>query len=126
MLLGMAKAKAKASKTGRNLDGTFAKGSHGNPNGRPKKGETLTDLLRIEGEKRTGKDKKTRRDRVIQKMWEQAENGMEATQRYIFDRIDGKPVQEIKTGGGLAIDAPVTITFGVAIEYSDPDEIPAD
>lgn len=120
MLLGM--AKTKTGKTGRNPDGTFAKGNTANLSGRPKKGETLTDLLRLMGEEVDKKTKTSRRDRVIKKMWEQAETGMEATQRYIFDRIDGKPVQEIKTGGGLAIDAPVTITFGVAIEYRDPDE----
>jgi len=54
-------------------------GVSGNPNGRPKKGETLTDLL---GEK-LDKDKFVRR--LISLAWK----GDMTAIKYIYDRIDG-------------------------------------
>jgi hypothetical protein len=58
-----------------------------NRNGRPKKGETLTDALREIVDK----------DAVAQKLVEMAmERGDLAALKYIYDRIDGRPVETIQ------------------------------
>jgi ribosomal protein L17 len=82
----------------------FTKGQSGNPQGRPKKGETLTDLLRekIEAPK-TSKEKQTRKDRIIEELITLAEGGDLAALKYIFDRIDGRPKESIELTDG-AID----------------------
>ena len=82
----------------------FTKGQSGNPQGRPKKGETLTDLLRekIEAPK-TGKEKQTRKELIIERLITLAEGGDLAAVRYVFDRIDGRPKESIEFTDG-AID----------------------
>ena len=82
----------------------FSKGKSGNPQGRPKKGETLTDLLRekIEAPK-TAKEKLTRKEKIIEKLIELAETGDLSALKYLFDRIDGRPKESIELTDG-AID----------------------
>ena len=82
----------------------FSKGKSGNPQGRPKKGETLTDLLRERIEvPKTAKEKLTRKDRIIEQLITLAEGGDLAALRYVFDRIDGRPKESIELTDG-AID----------------------
>jgi len=82
----------------------FSKGQSGNPQGRPKKGETLTDLLRekIEAPK-TAKEKHTRKELIIERLITLAEGGDLAALKYVFDRIDGRPKESIELTDG-AID----------------------
>jgi ribosomal protein L17 len=83
----------------------FNKGKSGNPQGRPKKGETLTDLLREKIETtKTAKDKLTRKERIIEKLIVLAEGGDLSALKYLFDRIDGRPKESIELTDG-AVDA---------------------
>jgi len=82
----------------------FSKGKSGNPQGRPKKGETLTDLLREKIEvPKTAKEKLTRKERIIEQLITLAEGGDLAALKYVFDRIDGRPKESIELTDG-AID----------------------
>jgi ribosomal protein L17 len=82
----------------------FTKGRSGNPRGRPKKGETLTDLLRdkIEAPKTT-REKLTRKEKIIEKLITLAEAGDLSALKYLFDRIDGRPKESIELTDG-AVD----------------------
>jgi hypothetical protein len=83
----------------------FSKGKSGNPQGRQKKGETLTDLLREKIEtKRDAKDKLTRKELIIEKLIVMAEGGDLSALKYLFDRIDGRPKESIELTNG-AVDA---------------------
>ncbi len=62
------------------------KGYTGNPNGRPKKGQTLTDALRESVDKHE----------IAKKLVELAlEKGDIGALKYIYDRIDGRPVETV-------------------------------
>jgi hypothetical protein len=68
-----------------------------NRSGRPKKEHCLTDLLKEAlDQKRTGTGK-TNKQMLIDKMYELADEGDVAILKYLFDRIDGKPLQQIET-----------------------------
>lgn len=61
-------------------------GQSGNPNGRPPKGEALTDILR----------EKVDKDAIAEKLIQMAmEKGDIVALRYIYDRIDGKPIETV-------------------------------
>ncbi len=66
-----------------------------NRKGRPKKGETLTDLLNEYGETKN-KSGKELKEMLVQKMYEKALHGDNTCMKYIFDRIDGFPAQTLK------------------------------
>ena len=76
----------------------FKKGESGNPNGAPKKAESLTGLMREflrnipEGQKQTYKDI------FIQKVYKQALNGDTACIRLIWNYLDGMPEQRMQLG----------------------------
>lgn len=62
------------------------KGYTGNPNGRPPKGEALTDVLRS----------KVNKEAIAERLIEIAmEKGDIAALKYIYDRIDGRPVETV-------------------------------
>jgi hypothetical protein len=71
-----------------------------NRNGRPRKGKTLTDLLEKAG-KDKGEDGQTNKSRLAQELWIMAmtrtkDQTQLAAIKYIFDRIDGKPIETIR------------------------------
>jgi ribosomal protein L17 len=75
----------------------FKQGKSGNPKGRPKKGETLTDLLREKIEiPKTTREKLTRKEKIIEKLITLAEAGDLSALKYLFDRIDGRPKESIE------------------------------
>jgi hypothetical protein len=93
----------------------FVKGKSGNYKGRPKKGETLTDLLVKYGSMKAGEGRERYRDKIVAGLYELAlEKGKDyasvrlAAIKYIFDRIDGKPVEtsRVEVNGG---DIPVVM-----------------
>lgn len=94
----------------------FEKGQSGNPRGRPKKGQTFTDILKGQGElldvsikdPNTGESTPiTRKEAISDKLWRLALAGDVAAIRYIYDRVDGRPMEtaEIngKNGGALIV-----------------------
>ena len=75
----------------------FKQGQSGNPRGRPKKGETLTDLLREKIETtKTTREKLTRKEKIIEKLIALAEAGDLLALRYLFDRLDGRPKESFE------------------------------
>jgi len=66
-----------------------------NRNGRPKKGAALTDILngKLDSIHKAGKTKK---EAIADKIIELALNGDITALKYIFDRIDGKPIETVK------------------------------
>jgi len=75
----------------------FTKGQSGNKQGRPKKGETLTDLLREKFEAtKSAKGKLPRKEILIEKLLTLAESGDLPALKYIFDRCDGRPMQTLE------------------------------
>ena len=83
----------------------FSKGKSGNPRGRPRKGESLTDLLREKLETtKTTRDKQPRKEKIAEKLIALAESGDLGALRYIFDRIDGRPKETVELENA-ALDA---------------------
>lgn len=77
----------------------FKPGQSGNPKGRPKKAYCITDILREQGEIRdvnTEQGRITRAEAIAQRLWLMAMKGDIAALKYIYDRIDGKPLQQIQ------------------------------
>jgi hypothetical protein len=74
------------------------KGYTGNPNGRPKKGTALTDLLRLKMEKPISDfpGAPTVKDVITTKLIEMANNGDIAAMKYLMDRVDGTPTQIVE------------------------------
>jgi hypothetical protein len=66
-----------------------------NRKGRPRKGQSLTDILslRLDEKDETGKLK---RQAVVDGLIEAAIGGDVTALRYVFDRIDGKPVEKME------------------------------
>jgi hypothetical protein len=83
----------------------LSKGQTNNPHGRPRKNRTLTDILAKYANtkivdtrvRKTEYDGMKARDALVKMMWQKAiyEEDMVAA-RYIFDRIDGKPVETLR------------------------------
>ena len=96
----------------------FVKGQSGNPKGRAKKGQCLTDILEKFGNKKDvqkGDVSITRREALAEKVWELAIKGDFPAIKYIYDRIDGQPVQKTEN-----------INLPTVLEYGVPDENSAD
>jgi len=75
-----------------------------NRKGRPKKGESMTDVLRKYAEKRVEikdaePDEKRRRmkrkEALARKIWKLALKGEDWAIRYIYNRLDGRPRQSL-------------------------------
>ena len=90
-----------SSKVGRKQDGTFQKGFTGNPHGRPKKGNSIAEILISIGDemitnKSTG-EQIEKRKAMLQTIYAAALQGDLAAARWIADRTEGTPIQTIRT-----------------------------
>ena len=70
----------------------FKKGVVSNPNGRPKSGESMTDVLKSMVDK----------DEIAAKLIQIAKKGNFAALKYVYDRIDGMPKQAVEHSGDAA------------------------
>ena len=116
---------AKGKKTGGR---DFVKGVVTNPNGRPKKGQTLTDILEKHGKKiaedGTGKNV-ARKELLADMVWKLAiEEKDLAAAKYIFDRIDGTPIQTIRQSVYNYEGNPVYDMLKEIVEGGDNEEAP--
>lgn len=86
-------------KIGRKPDGTFAAGNCANPNGRPRKGSALTDLMReyLDQEKGTDGQRIKHGQAFIQAVYEKAMLGDPSCMKLIWEYMDGKAVQTVNT-----------------------------
>lgn len=77
----------------------WEKGQSGNPKGRPPKEYCFTDLIKEQGNLKdvTVQDgeKISRKDALITKLWAMAMGGDVAAMKYLMDRVDGKPLQQV-------------------------------
>ena len=78
----------------RNGDGTFKKGESGNPNGRPKKGLAISDILETIGARSHSKDK-TMKERVLEVVYDSALEGDLNCAKFIADRTEGTALQKM-------------------------------
>lgn len=79
-----------AESAGRNEKGQFVKGFTANPGGRPKSGESLTEILRSAGEQPVnGKDRRTRKEALAEKIWAMAISGDWTAINLLLNRLDG-------------------------------------
>ncbi len=87
---------AKQPQSSRATSGSWKPGQSGNPKGRAKRGETMTDALKVKADK----------DEIADKLIALANDGDLAALKYIYDRIDGKPREsvDIEHSGGLSIN----------------------
>ena len=82
----------------------FKKGKSGNPRGRPKKGQALTEILNEKLDQEHGKAKKLKREVIAEKIISLAISGDLGALRYIFDRLDGRPKETVELENA-ALDA---------------------
>lgn len=88
----------------------WVKGVSGNPKGRPRKGKTLTDILEKELRKknvRTPEGDIPAKEALARKIIALAIDGDVAALKYIFDRVDGKPLAsvDVHDDSGTFLDA---------------------
>ncbi len=76
-------------------DTQFKEGNPGGP-GRPTKEHCLTDLLKEALDLPHTPSGKTNKQMIIDKMFERAYEDDSIILKYLFDRIDGKPLQTIE------------------------------
>ena len=74
----------------------FKKGQSGNPNGRPKKINTIPDILRKIGDEEGTQDGKSKLDVIMNKVFQFALEGKPWAVQFIADRTEGKALDRIE------------------------------
>ena len=98
----------------RDENGRFLPGVSGNPDGRPPKGESLTELLDQYGKTVDDTNQVERRQLLAALLWKMALDGDLPAIKYIFDRIDGTPRTTLDAT--LSHREPLCIEFGPEFE----------
>ena len=73
----------------------FQPGQSGNPKGRPRKEFAIAEILREIGESKHGG--KTKRQLVLEKVYELALKGVPWAVEFIADRTEGKALERVQT-----------------------------
>jgi hypothetical protein len=81
----------------------FPEGVSGNPNGRPKKGTTLTELMEKYLEDSEPEHKVTRKEEFIAKVATMAYKGDLQAIKLIWNYLDGMPKQSVELQGSKSI-----------------------
>ena len=81
----------------------FEKGQSGNPNGRPRKGQTFVDALRAALAVKDPETKKTALRRVVDAAVDNAMNGDMAAIAFIAERLDGKVSSDVNVSGTMSM-----------------------
>jgi len=116
----------------------FEKGKSGNPRGRPKTGEALTDLLKNYLENCEPDDIKARKTRLIEELYKRAIGRIETTAngktrwiegsddllKYLINRIDGMPKQAMELDALLEGEEALTMIIEKEVKCDDPDALP--
>jgi hypothetical protein len=93
----------------RDENGRFLPGTVPNPKGRPKKGTALTDVLK----------ERVDAQELANKLIDMAMDGDTVAMKYIYDRIDGKPIETKHISGEDG--EPINIrTFSISLEDDGP------
>jgi len=107
--------KQQNTSTKRVIGRPFQKGQSGNPAGRPRKGETVTEVLRSMAlELHAGNI--TRAEALARILWDSALGGDSKAIDVILDRLEGKPRQSLE----LAPPPPPPIRIEI-VDPMDPD-----
>ena len=93
----------------------WKKGVSGNPKGRPKTGQALTDIMRevLEEELPSGK---LRKEALVRKVLELAYEGNESMIRMAWGYLEGMPTQRQELTGRDGKDLPVPIFGGLSTQ----------
>lgn len=111
----------------RDEEGKFVPGVSGNPNGRPKKGLTLTDIAKeiLEEELPNGV---TRKEALMRQVAKLAYDGNETMIKLLWNYIDGMPTQKTDlTTNGKDLPTPIIPINNVILpNNSDKEDMSAD
>lgn len=102
-----------------NPQNQFQKGETGNPKGRPKRDWTWTGLMEQVAEE-SSVDGKTKKEILINKLYELALSGDVVAMKEILNRMDGTPTKSILAPNEEELPAPIMggLSFNV-ISYKD-------
>jgi hypothetical protein len=91
----------------------FMPGQSGNPAGRPKKEQCLTETLRKIADEPLTPEGLTRREALARLLWDKAlvDGDMPAI-KYLYDRVDGLPVAKQEISGTDGEPLEVMVRFG--------------
>lgn len=79
----------------------FKKGETGNPNGRPKKEDSLTEVMRTYLQEIPEGQTRTRKELFVDKSFQKASEGDPTFAKLVWNYIDGMPKQAVDvTSGG--------------------------
>lgn len=101
---------------------TFKPGQVTNPNGRPKKGWSLTETMREYLSEKDVDKKKERREILVQQTFEHALKGDPTAQKLMWNYIDGMPKQPIELSGELRYEKVELSTIGEDLSPNETDQ----
>lgn len=104
--------------------GSLKPGQTANPNGRPKKEESLTNLMRTYLNQIPPGEARSRKEIFIEKTAQLAERGDATAQKLIWSYLDGLPTQQVDvTSMGRSVVIPILGGLTTAAVESPPKGI---